>query len=260
METKDMDELQKAADYYAFRKSVQSKGTASIVLGILGILFGLLYVIVMSPVNLVLVFLGIILLAVGFWTKIKPNAQSLLISGVGLCIMGAWNLVVVLINFAMMFANPGAFVGFSPLGIFWAGILFIWGVEAFNRYRRFSLNPVNRPDKEWLKRVEDVIKPIQRGNMQKDSSVIEFKRQGGWSGVQWKGQLSQPYGVVTSVKGDDIFLVKPDEMAVEETGKSRGQKKVRLKIKGSVHKGIMNQESINRIDLWKNATSTGGFH
>ena len=250
------DELRSAVDYYSFRKAIQRKGTANIILGIIGIIFGFIWMLE-STINVILVLLGLIVLGIGIWARTKPTANSLLFSGIALCIMGAWNAVVTVLNIIAFAMDPyGAGIGWAPLGIFWAAVQFAVAIDAFNRYRRYTAAPVNEFDKDWLKRVEATVNPVVRADPKKEDDVIEFRKPGVWTTTIWKGKLTSPYGIIASTKGDDIFIIKPEEVSVDDQGRFRLSqfRRANLTIKGNNFKGMMPAESITRLQYWKNPT------
>ena len=246
-------ELREPAAYYSFLKTVKGKGNVNIVLGIIGIVLGLIFTL-MEPINVILVILGILLVGIGIWAKVKPTSTSLLFAGIGLCIMGAWNAVVTLLNIVAFIANPAIGTGWSPVAIVWAVVQISLGIDVFNRYRRFTTTPINRFDEQWLKKVEETIRPVTHADPNRENDVIEFRRQTVWTPSVWKGKLTKPYGIIASTSGDDVFIVTPDEVNVIDTGKFRKFRKASLIINGTTFNGVMPPESIIRLQYWKNPT------
>ncbi len=225
-------------------------------LGIVGIIFGLFYTLAFSEINIILVLLGFVLLGIGIWARVKPTASSLIFAGIALCIMGAWNAVTFVLNIIAFVADPGSGAfGIFP-GAIWAAVLIGMGIEAFNRYRRVQTSLLKDFTKEELQRVEDIAKPVMRADPKKEDDVFLFTKPGTWTSSIWKGKLTRPYGVIASQSGDDIFIVSPEEVNVEDKGKFRLTKlrKVSLTIKGTKFDGAMPPESITRIQYWKNPT------
>jgi hypothetical protein len=249
-------DLKPAAAYYSFRKAVQGKGTVNIILGILGIVSGFLWSLY-SLINMILILLGIILLAIGIWARIKPTANSLLFSGIALCIMGAWNAVVTVLNILSFAIDPyTGGVGFTIGGLFWAIVQLSLAVEVFNRYRKVTNSQINVFDDEWLKKVENAVKPVINANPKNEDDVIEFRMQGMLTNPIWKGKLTNPFGIIVSKSRDDIFIVTPNDVNVEDQGRFRLTKfrKADLTIDGRTYRGMMPPESVTRLQYWKNPT------
>jgi hypothetical protein len=253
MQSAQNQELKQAADYYAFKKTVQGKGNVNIALGIIGIVLGFFYTLI-NPINIILVLLGVLILVIGIWAKIRPTTSSLLFAGIGLCIMGAWNAVIVVINIIAFAADPLSGIGWSPVGIVWSWVQISLGVDVFNRYRRTIGTPVREFNNDWLKRVEETISPVIHGDPNKENDVIEFKKQTVWMYATWKGKLTHPYGMIAPTRGDDIFFVTPEEVEVVDKGKFRKVSKAWLIINGKTYKGTMTPQSITRLQYWKNPT------
>lgn len=256
METKDMDELQKTADYYAFRKSLKRKGIANIILGIIGIVFGLLYTVLWHPANVVLILIGIFILIVGIWSLIVPRLKSLLYSGVALCVVGAWNVVVSLINMVVLFTNFPYGSPWAPLGFIWAGIQLAWGTDAISRYRRLSAVSLEKPTNDMLKKLEGIINPVINSNAEKEKDIIQFRKQGGWAGSVWKGKLSRAHGILTSKGKGDIFFVRPEDFDITLRGRAGLSKfqKASFRIRGFNYKGTIEPAYMQRYESWKQST------
>ena len=170
--------------------------------------------------------------------------------------MGAWNAVTFIMNIVSFIADPGSGAfGIVP-GAIWAAILIGMGIETFSRYRRAQTSVLKEFTKEEMQGVEDLAKPVMRADPKTEDDVFLFTKPGTWTSSIWKGKLTKPYGIIASTSGDDIFIVSPDEVNVEDQGRFRLSKlrKVRLTIKGNAFNGAMPPESITRIQYWKNPT------
>jgi len=118
-------------------------GGMYIALSILAIIFGFFPGILITTIDLfalfflVQLFLGIFLLIMGIWLKVRPNRYVLLCADIGLCILGVWDLV---------FAFQGILLGlpggrYSGQGTTFYGILFlVWSIallqEAYTAFGR----------------------------------------------------------------------------------------------------------------------------
>jgi hypothetical protein len=258
MDTMNLKELSLAARYYAFIKSTKGKSTVNIILGILGIVLGLFYAMVMNPINLILVLIGAFLLSVGIWAKAKPTLNSLLFSGIALMVIGGWNFVVFILNFIDVIASFPDVTGFGVgwvFGAFWGGLQITWGNDALQKYRRYSLNPAIRPSPELLKQVEETIKPVLSANLANEE-IIQFTTQGGYNGCVWRGKLDKPVAILSSKAGDDIHFVSPQELQITQTGKFRKLLKVSFRINGQTYKGTITPISFERYENWKKTFST----
>ena len=253
METADMSELQKVADYYSMKKSLKRKGVVHIIFGIIGIIFGLLYTLAWHPVNAIVVLIAIFVLFTGIWALVVSKRSSLLIAGIALCFMVAWNLVVTLINLAIFIMDFPSGPVWSVFGFVWVSILFGLAIDAFGKYRRFSSVPEDKPSKEMLKNVVDIIKPVIKANFQKEEDIIQFQVRDAWAGNKWRGRLAGSYVILTSPSGDDIRFVRPENFEMTIGGKVglTKKRKASFTIEGHKYSAIIAPGSLKRYELWK---------
>jgi hypothetical protein len=253
VDNRNIGELQKAADYYAFLKSVKGKAVPNIIWGVINIIWGLIAMFGMSTVNIVLVLIGVFLLAVGVWSLVTQTLNILLFEGISLCILAGWNIVISILNFATTIASGGSYIG--PIGIMWAVWQIAWGIDAFTRYRRFSSIQLERPSKEMLQTIERISKPVMKANFKKEPDIIQFNRQSAWTPSVWKGKLNVRgvYSIITSKNGDDVFLVYPQDIEITQSGKFRKLLKASLKVRGLSFQGTIDPMSFQRYEAWKKA-------
>ena len=98
MDTAVYTKLTAAAKYRGFKNSVEGFGIVDILFGILCIVAGIVYALVLSPVNIILVLIGMLLIGIGIWAVQKQSLNSLLFSDISLLVLGSWNLVVCFLN------------------------------------------------------------------------------------------------------------------------------------------------------------------
>jgi hypothetical protein len=260
VELSNNNEIQKTADYYSSMNAPKKRWRTSIVIGCLGILSGIFYSLIFDPINLILIFIGIILLIAGIRARMTTKLNSLLFSGVALLVMGAWNLLVVTSNIYIFFTYYRGYT--MPLTLAWGIILGIyclgWAGETFATYRKFSSLQLQKPNDQSIKDLESIITPMTKANADNDHDIIEFTRIGGWSAADYKAKLTRTSAIIVSKDKSEIYFVGPEELAISDKGRMglTQYRKAEILFKGKKWKGRMKQLSIQRYDLWKTSLQT----
>jgi TRAP-type C4-dicarboxylate transport system permease large subunit len=97
------NELQKTADYYVFQKAVRTSWRSCIILGVIGVIFGFIFTRIFSPINLIMVPIGLLLIIAGIRSRVTTKLNSLLLSGIALTASGIWIIIIAVINFFAFF-------------------------------------------------------------------------------------------------------------------------------------------------------------
>jgi len=259
MELSEINELQKTADYYASTKVVRGRWRTSVIIGVLGIISGFFYSLIFSPVNVVLILIGILLVAVGIRARIVSKLNSLLYSGIALLAMGVWNLAVPISNVYVYFTR---YVGSEmPLTLTWGFVLgFLclgWAGENLSRYRRYSAVSSYKPSDQMLREVENLVVPVMDANVDLEHDIIEFQKLRGWTAANFKAKLSRTSAVVVSKDRSAIFFVHPADFDIVDKGRAGLTKyrKVDVRIRTSKFTCRMTPLSLQRYGLWKNMLS-----
>jgi len=137
--SKNIEEL-KISYYVLIHKKLKRAGIGSIVFGIIAVILGLIAM-RESPINSIVVLIGIFLLIQGIWIVVKPTPAGLIVDGIALLIVGLWNSIVTLSG-----TSAGGYI-FGVLGAF----QIIWGIQNFVQYNKFYGIPLEKPFAEGLK-------------------------------------------------------------------------------------------------------------
>jgi hypothetical protein len=157
------DELKRVANYRQICKTLRASGTGSIVFGVIAIAVGVATIRI-NPNNTILLVIGILLTVEGLWLVISPTPIGIIIDGVSLMLVGSWNVFISIMNMAIR-AGTGAW---PVVGIF----QFIWGLQSFGRYSRFSQMPREIPGASTIKRIDQIAKDILRTKPAQEPQVI----------------------------------------------------------------------------------------
>jgi hypothetical protein len=256
MELSDINELQKTADYYASTKVVRGRWRTSVIIGVLGIVSGFFYSLIFSPINVVLILIGIFLVIVGIRARIVSRLSNLLYCGIALLAMGAWNIAVPISNVYIYFTS---YTGSTmPLTLTWGFVLgFLclgWAGENLSRYRRYSAVSSFKPSDQMLREVENLVVPVLGANVDLEHDIIEFTKLRGWTAASFKAKLSKNSAVVVSKDRSAISFVHPADFDVVDKGRAGLTKyrKVDVRIRSSKITCRMTPLSLQRYGLWKN--------
>jgi len=234
-EVQDIEELQRTADYRLLRKNLKGAAIGSIIFGVIAIGMGLVFM-SEDPINVVLVFIGVFLLGEGIWLIRSPKPRGMIVDGIALCILGIWNIFV---------AITGEVGGLVVLGFF----QIIWGIQSFRRYRRFSGMSSQKPSKESLRQVDDVVKSVTKAKPSESENIIELQM----GNKSWKGELAKDVGIFVDRAGDEVVFARRGEVGFTTRGEVTPGKprNISILIGDRAFDGKISPESMERYESWK---------
>jgi hypothetical protein len=101
-ELSNMSELQTTADYSDSWAS-RERWRTSVIVGVWGIMFGVFYSLLVSPINVILILLGILLLIAGVNARIGSKPKNMIFTAIALLAMGGYCLIVLAYNWYIFF-------------------------------------------------------------------------------------------------------------------------------------------------------------
>lgn len=235
-------ELQDASSYRIVHKTLKYRGIGSIIFGIIALAVGFGGM-QENPINGILVLIGLFLLIEGVWVVSSPKPAGMIVDGIAMLTVGIWNILVTIANIA----NDGGFQFFIVIGV-WQ---IIWGCQSFQRYKRFSKMPVNKPSKETLKQIDDLMNTIIKVKAKEQDNIIEFKTNRPQQ--LWKGKLSQNTAIFVERTGQDIMFAAKHEVDFIKEGKSLLGKALKASFGVRERKltGTIMPEYFERFEMWK---------
>jgi hypothetical protein len=246
----EIEELQKISNYRLVHKGLRWPAIGSIIFGLIAVVSGVVSI-EENPVNLVLALIGTFLFIEGIWLIVAPNPKGMIIDGIALLIIGIWNIITTMMNWAAGYTS-GAF--FYVLGF----LQIIWGIQSFIQYRRFSRIPSQKPNEESIRRVDEIIKSVIKSQPSESENVVQFQtiERFRFFGKSWKGKLSGDVGIFTTLAGNEAIFARRDEAQFSQKGKSlsilSGKKvNVSMQIGNRKIQGIMSPEFFKRLESWK---------
>ena len=214
----DIRDLQATAGHHTIRATVRNAGIVSILCGALAIYMGLANRRI-SDINLVLAFLGGLMVIEGVWVSAIRSNACLIADGCVFVTVGVWNILISFGNAARTMNTDGT--------TFWVmlGIMqIIWGVQSFKQYKRLK-RVVSGPDpsaeaQEW---VANAIREAKAAKKRKDAGIIALTGQPGvFDPVvkAWIGHLRDDLAVfVMTCGGSEVLVLSAAQVNVKPARK-----------------------------------------
>jgi hypothetical protein len=147
-----------------------------------------------TPINAILALIGVYLVTEGIWILVAPAPGAFIAEGLGMLMVGLWNVLITLMSLALPGQNTSGF--FFVIGIFQIG----WACKSFGQYGRFSDLPREKPSAPVTQWLDETIKETAQA-VPGAGDTIEFKGKG-----HWKARLFADAGLFVMNKGQDIVL------------------------------------------------------
>jgi hypothetical protein len=247
----NLEELQKVSDYRSVRKTLRPAGIGSIIFGILALVMGVI-LLEDNPLNIVLALIGLFLLIEGIWLTASPTPTGMILDGIALMVLGAWNVLVTIANAA---AGSGSTSTVAVLGIFqiW------WGIQSFKRYGRFKNVSTDKLPEESVRYVDDLVKGIAKSKAAKEPDIIQFQISSGQPPV-WKGRLLADAALCVSANGQEAVIARKNDVSITAEGKVLLGKNLKASFQfgDRIFKGSIAPEFFDRYQAWKTGVVAGG--
>src|SRR5262249_4213574 len=140
----------------------------SIVFGVINVGLGMAFTFFLGPVNVLLVLIGVFLLGAGVWCLAAPGAEGVIANGVGLLLVGLWNVAVTVLNAA---AGERPQVWWAIFGVF----LIAAAVQCFQKYARFSAALRHGASPDEMAMMDQLVKTILKADAKKDEDIVTFQ-------------------------------------------------------------------------------------
>jgi hypothetical protein len=230
--------LQKAADQAMVRSTLKGSGIFATIFGVLA-LFGA----IQTPLDPLLLAVGIMLTLVGLWNLTNPSPVGLLFMAITLAAVGLYNVATVFIDAA---------AGEKPMSI-WAVLgvwQVIWGIQGFNRWKRLRHTFETAVDDAARKQARAMIDELRKTNPKKSADVIEYMT-GGLSPRAYRARLQADFAFVLAGADDQAYVLTRDEFAIDADGEAKKMRKVKIRMGAENVSGSIPAESFDRFQNWK---------
>ena len=247
----DVSELRQVARYRALAKLLRLGGIWSIIFGAIALVVGTDGM-QENPINIVLALIGVFMLVEGLWVVRAPTPRGLIAEGLVLLAVGSWNIFITILN-ATLGAEPSG--PWPVLGVF----QIIWGIQYAVRYHSYADLPPERPSKESLKTIDELVRMITKAKPTDAEDIIELETASLIARQNWKAKLMDDAGFFVDTRGRDVFVARKENLELMAGGKTFGQKKVKvsLRIDDRRMRGTIKQELLDRYEAWKSPKPVG---
>jgi hypothetical protein len=241
-----VDELQRVADYRKARNLLRAFGGGSLIFGVLNTGIGVM-ALDEHPLNFVLVLIGGFQILVGLLNVAAPTSAGIIADGLAFLVVGGWNLFITVVNIQEGAPETGHFLIYGALQI---GI----GIYRFATFGQFSKELAHKPPAEDIKRLDVLVKDLQKANLKKSPDVITFKTSnflGGW--VEWRGRLAGASALLAHQRGHEALIAHKDDVTITKTGKVLIGKtlKAKFQVRDKKLNGLISPESFAKYEEWK---------
>lgn len=240
-ESSDIEDLRALSEYVAIFNGLKASAVGSIIFGLVAIGMGV-GLAKENPLNAILAVLGVLLLFEGFWLLAMPSAGGLILDGIALLGLGAWNILITIANMAA--SGGGGTPVFGVIGIF----QIVLGVKSFIKFSSVSKISTEAPSKDKIKEFNRFVASIQKSKSTGENDIVEFT-----AGCPWKGRLMQKHGIFLKGGGQAVIFADRNEIEISEQGKKMFGKslKASFEICGTQYKGSISPEMLKKFQDWK---------
>ena len=238
--TDSRDELRNTVDYAAAAKVVRKWARGDVLLGAFLVLSG-----VSSPVNILLIVFGSILLIEGVVGLIRPSANNALVDGATCFVAGVWSLIYA---GGAPTQEDGGPTGALVLGV-WLLIIAYWW---FRRYRRYAPALKERPTDEAFALLKESANAVASAPEQ-DENIIAFKTDCFfWKKHSWKGMLLEDWVFVVRGEAKEVGCLDKQKLKLPTSDRKRNRAMVtvRFRVGEKTRPARIPQESFERLQLW----------
>ena len=236
-------DLAQVIEHRKQRMMMRGAGTGSLIFGVLAIGMGAA-MLSENPLNIVLILLGLYLCGEGIWLLAAPGAAGLVAHGIGMLMIGSWNILITVLEAAA----GGRVTKVAVLGLF----QLFWGFQSFWQARKYAISP--KPSDETLKALDALVKSITKSKMASEPTLIEFAANG-----NWKARLSGPQAVFVHQNAQDIVFADRSQVHFVDNGKvlMGSSRKVEFNFGTRKVKGTCSPEALARYEAWKQGPAPG---
>ncbi|HLP62277.1 MAG TPA: hypothetical protein VK186_25775 [Candidatus Deferrimicrobium sp.] len=244
METSfELAELKKVVDTRMIKKMLRPAAIGSILFGIIAVVMGV-QTAHANSLNTILAFIGVILILEGIWCAVAPQPLGLVVDGIVLIVLGAWNGFITIENLQA----GGGSGGFIVLGI-WQVIMGIKNIKQYQGYAYLANSPVSE---ESLQRFDLMTANINQLTEHMDESIIEFQAKTLFKKTPLKGKLIEDM-ILFVDPGKDSYMDKIANVQLKpaKVNPVEYPAQASLNIGGMIFQGEISQQSLDRFSNWQ---------
>lgn len=239
----ELAELKKVVDTRMIKKMLRPAAIGSILFGIIAVVMGV-QTAHANSLNTILAFIGVILILEGIWCAVAPQPLGLVVDGIVLIVLGAWNGFITIENLQA----GGGSGGFIVLGI-WQVIMGIKNIKQYQGYAYLANSPVSE---ESLQRFDLMTANINQLTEHMDESIIEFQAKTLFKKTPLKGKLIEDM-ILFVDPGKDSYMDKIANVQLKpaKVNPVEYPAQASLNIGGMIFQGEISQQSLDRFSNWQ---------
>lgn len=261
VKSEEITRLQEAADYYYLKQSLKTAGIWSIIAGIVIILVIFFYPYEISSGYRYFSFkffsyfmwgiisANLLIIAIGIWMLSANSRIPLLICGlIGYLIaLSAVILVIFSVHEAVTYQDYSYTHHYILFALIYISSFPLAG--GCTGYYRNSLSKVTKPTDEILRKIEGMIKPFSKADIEKQKDYIQINEKRNI----WKVKLGKEYAIFLTKNTKKTAILHNDDFNITIRGELKEKKtqNVWLTIKGLKHEAKMGPVSWNNYRLWR---------
>jgi len=223
--------LRAACEHGLLRKMLRAGGIQSLIFGALALVRGITAM-PMSPADKFHAAIGLFLVFEGILILVAPHPSGLILEGLSFLAVGFWNLVI------------SALGGSSLLAVL-AVFQFIWGVQYFRRYPRFSTLTSCQPPQAARNWVSETTKNVIQLGSSESTDIVELQ-----APLRWKAKLFQNAALFVSPGGGEVLLLGNKDIHLQEGAYNGRTISVSLRLGSRVIKSAMTPRCHARLAGW----------
>jgi hypothetical protein len=193
----NVNALRAACEHGLLRKMLRGGGVQSVLVGTFALVRG----ITVTPTTALTkcqAAIGLFLVIEGLLILLAPRPSGLILEGLSFLVVSVWTLVL-------------SAIGGSTLLAVLAFLQFIWGVQYFRRYPRFSILASGQPPQATLSWVSESVRSVLQHGSSESTDIVELQ-----APLRWKARLFQNAALFVSPGGREVLLLGKNDVHLQE--------------------------------------------
>ena len=237
--------LQEMAKYRAAAKLLRANAWGSVIFGVIALFLGI-FSLDQSILNLGLAAIGLFLLAGALTTFIKPGPAALMLSGIGLLLVGMWNIGLVVLE-TKAGGKPSTFWGVLGAMQIW------WGIRMFSPKAKEAAISLAAPPSEVMQELDALAASIRKAREKGSPDIAEIVTTK-HPPMALRVKLAQGVAFFVDATGTHIYAGEPADVDLTlkkpEAMKDKNNKG-ELRIRQDVFPCQVSKISYERLIAWK---------
>lgn len=234
----NIPQLKQAASMFGYTGTTNAIYLGSLLFGVIATLMGISGI-QNSPLNIILMLLGIGLICEAFWVKNTPvSRNTFIVDGIVLLCIGLWNIIVCMMNSTAQH-QTSAFLILGALQIF-------WGVQRFRLASTFTVMPAPVGQDEAVIQLTALVRRVRDNKPGTDPGIVEFQAQTS----SYKVALGQEYHLIYEQKSGTVSFAVRSQFAITCNNPGEYTCAISVTMDGQTNRGKMPRAAYDRYQEW----------